>query len=122
MAEARDKGRESTPFTKIVGGPIQQQQQSERHHNQQQHGAPPTVEHSNKGLQRMKLKKVVLLLTSIFDQTLIKPRSRYDLQVETNNTSFRILKPEKASPSQRKRTKGLEQFKRREQSARKSSK
>ena len=73
MTEARDKGRESTPFTETVGGPIQQQQHSERHHNQQQQGAPPTVEHTDQGLQRMELKKVVSLLASIFDQICIKP-------------------------------------------------
>ena len=44
----------------------------------------------------MELKKVVSLLTSIFDQIFIKPRSRYDLQVETNNTAFRIFKAEKS--------------------------
>jgi hypothetical protein len=96
MTEARDEGRESTSFTDTGGGPIQQQQRSERHHNQQQRRAAPTTERADQGLHRMELKKVVSLLTSIFDQIFIKPRSRYDLQVETNNTAFRIFKAEKS--------------------------
>ena len=44
MADACDKGRESTPMTETTGGKPQQQQDGERHHNQQQQEAPPTVE------------------------------------------------------------------------------
>ena len=104
MIDAHDEGRESTPLTETVGGQPQQQQDGERHHNQQQQGAPPTVEDTDQSLQRMELKKVVSLLASIFDQISVKPRSRYNLQVETNNMAFRIFRVEKASPSRRKRT------------------
>ena len=44
----------------------------------------------------MELKKVVSLLASIFDQISVKPRSRYNLQVKTNNTAFRIFRAEKS--------------------------
>ena len=73
MTDTRDEGRESTSLTETTEGQPQQQQDGERHHDQQQQEAPPTVEDADQGLQRMDLKKIVLLLARIFDQIFVKP-------------------------------------------------
>ena len=44
----------------------------------------------------MELKKVVPLLASIFNQNVVKLRSRYDLLVETDKMAFRTFKVEKS--------------------------
>ena len=57
---------------------------------------PPPVEYADQGLLRMELKISVSLLASIFDKIFVEPWSRYDLQVETNNTAIRIFRTEKS--------------------------
>ena len=96
MAEASDERRESTPFAEPEGGGPQQQQDGVRHHDQQRQEPPPTEEAADQGLRRMELRKVVSLLAGMFDQIFVRPRSRYNLQVETNDTAFRIFKAEKS--------------------------
>ena len=96
MAEAHDKRRESTTLHETTGVPQDQQQDGKRHHGQQQQEAPSKLEDTDQGLQRMELKKFVSLLASIFDQIFVKPQSRYDLRVKSNNTAFIIFKVKKS--------------------------